>query len=247
MLPSLVDDVLVDLVGDRNRVPFAAEGRDRLELGAGEHFAGRIVRCVQDDGLRPVIERSRELVRIERPIGFAQRDVARRSAGKDRVRAVVLVKRLEDHHFVARIDDGHHRRHHRLGRAAADGHLFVGDHRHTIAARELAGDGLAKRPGSPRHRVLVDVLLDGGARRILDGLRRRKVGKSLRQVHPAVPFIEARHLADDRLGELRRFLRSNKLRHTRLGNRVIGESGNCSWRIPLPDYPIIQSPDSFRV
>ena len=44
---------------------------------------------------------------------------ARRGAGKNRVGAVIFVVRLEDHDFVAGIDDAHHRRHHGFGRAAA--------------------------------------------------------------------------------------------------------------------------------
>ena len=50
-----------------------------------------------------------ELLGIERPVGPArdarrlvQRDEARRGAGEDRIRSVVLVERLEDDDFVAR-------------------------------------------------------------------------------------------------------------------------------------------------
>ena len=83
--------------------------------------------------------------------------------------------------------------------------------RHAVAARELAGDCLAQRSGAPRHRVLVDVALDGGARRVLDRLGGRKVGESLRQIHAAVLVIQSRHLADDRFGELSRFFRAGEL------------------------------------
>ena len=102
------------------------------ELVAREHLAGRIVRRVEDDRFRLVVEGGGELVGIERPVGLparhrlVQRDVARRRAGQDRVRPVVLVERLEDDHLVARIDDRHHRRHHRFGGAAADRDLLVG-------------------------------------------------------------------------------------------------------------------------
>ena len=215
---AVVDDVLVDLVGDGDGIPPAAERGDRLELGAAEHLAGRIVWRVEDDRLRPVVEGGRQLVWVECPIRLVQRHVARRRAGQNRVGAVVLVERLEDHHFVARIDDGHHRGHHGLGRAAAHGDLLVGADRHAVAARELAGNCLAQRSGAPRHRVLVDVGLDGGARRVLDRLGGRKVGESLREIHATVLVTQSRHLADDRFGELSRFFRAGELGHR---NRVI--------------------------
>ena len=74
-----------------------------------------------------------ELLRVERPVGpagvrvgLAQRDEARRGAREDRIGSVVLIERFEDDHFIARIDDRHHRRHHRFGRAAAHRDLLVG-------------------------------------------------------------------------------------------------------------------------
>ena len=85
-----------------------------------------------------------------------------------------------------------------------------------VAPRELARDRLAQRPRAPGDGVLVDVGVDRGAGRVLDRRRRRKVRKPLRQVDAAVELIEPRHLADDRLGELRGFLRSGELRHGQL-------------------------------
>ena len=82
-----------------------------------------------------------------------------------------------------------------------------------VAPRELARDRLAQRPRAPGDRVLVDVGVDRRARRLLDRRRRRKIRKSLRQIDAAVQLVEPRHLADDRLGELRGFLRSGEFRH----------------------------------
>ena len=83
-----------------------------------------------------LLKRGRELVGIEQcQSRLVQRHVARRGAGENRVGPVVLVERLEDDDFVARIDDRHHRRHHRFGRAAADRHLLVGDDLDAVAAR----------------------------------------------------------------------------------------------------------------
>jgi len=44
VLEPVEDEVLVDLVGDRDQVVFAAEGRDRGELLPAEHLPGGVVR-----------------------------------------------------------------------------------------------------------------------------------------------------------------------------------------------------------
>src|SRR5271157_1036057 len=51
VLGAIVDDVLVDFVGNAVGVPAHAEIADEFEFGAGENFAGGIVGRVQDDGL----------------------------------------------------------------------------------------------------------------------------------------------------------------------------------------------------
>ena len=114
---------------------------DELELLAREHLAGRVVRRVDDDraGARP--ERRAQLVRVDRPVGLVQRDVARHGAGQDRVGAVVLVVRLEDDDLVARVEQPQHRRDHRLGRAAGHGDLRLGVDR--APGREVAGVDVA--------------------------------------------------------------------------------------------------------
>ena len=126
----------------------------------------------------------------------------------------------------------HHRRHHRLGDAAADRDLLVGDDRHAVAARELAGDRLAQRPRAPGDRVLVDVGLDRRAGRVLDDRGRREVGEPLRQVDAAVQLVQPRHLADDRLGELRRLLRTGEL-----GHRTVSSGGATALRGRRPSAP----------
>ena len=90
--------------------------------------------------------------RRDRRSNPAARSVTKRGSrsGEDRVGTVVLVERLEDDHFVAGIDDRHHRRDHRFGGAAADGDLALGIDRHALSARELRGDGVARTPSRPR-------------------------------------------------------------------------------------------------
>ena len=226
---TVVGNVLVDLIRDRSRVPFAAERADRFELLSGEHLAGRVVRRIDDDGLRAGVERRGQLVGIERPVWLAQRDVSRRGARQNRIRPVVLVEGLEDDDFVARIDEGHHGGHHRLGRAAAHRDLLVGNHAESVAPLELASDRLAQRARAPRDRVLVDVGVDCRTRRVLDGGGRRKIRKSLRQVDAPMKLIEPGHLADDRLGELGGLLRSGELGHFHAAAAGASRRGSSSF------------------
>ena len=211
---AFVADVLVDLVGDRDDVVLAAEPRDRFELGPGEHTACRIVRCVDDDGLRARAERAGELVRVEFEGGRPKRHEDRRRARDRGVRPVVLVERLEHDHLVARVADSEERGDHRLRRSA--GHcqhrLWVDPHRIELAVR--ARERVAKALRTPRDRVLVDVRVDGSFCGVLHLRRRGKVREALRQVDPAVHRGEPRHLADDRFGETDRPPRNALSRET---------------------------------
>jgi len=54
--PSVEDDVLVDLVSNRDYVLFPAEFGDLLKLHAGVDCAGRVVRIAEDDRLGSIGE-----------------------------------------------------------------------------------------------------------------------------------------------------------------------------------------------
>ena len=120
---------------------------DQLELGPREHLAGRVVRRVDDDRSGPRAECRAQLVRVDRPVRFVERDVARDRAGQDRVGAVVLVVGLEHDDLVARVEQPEHGGHHRLGRAAGDGDLGLGIDRAPAGelARRRRGDRVAQR------------------------------------------------------------------------------------------------------
>ncbi len=95
--------MLVDLVGEQQRIELLAERADLLELAPREHLPRRIVRSVHDDGLGPLRKCGAELARIVVPIRRVQLHVHGRGAGQDRVRAVIFVPRLEYDHFFSRI------------------------------------------------------------------------------------------------------------------------------------------------
>ncbi len=176
----VVRDVLVDLVGEHDRVPALAQFGDHLELVAREHLAGRVVRRVDHDAARALVERGRELPLVERPVRRRERYGPRHGAREDRVRPVVLVERLEHDDLVAGVEHAEHRGDHRLGRTARDRHVAFGlDPRHAVARSVGVGDRRPERLGAPRDRVLVDVVGDRLTSRLLDLLGRGEVGEPL--------------------------------------------------------------------
>ena len=104
MLGAVVQNVFVNFVGDRQHIPFLAEIGDKLELFAAEYLPCWVIRRINNDRLRLVVERCRQFRFVKRPIGPAKLNVARGCAGNDRVRSVIFVERLEDDHFIAGID-----------------------------------------------------------------------------------------------------------------------------------------------
>jgi hypothetical protein len=186
-----------------------------LQFVAAEHLARGIVRRVDDDGARPIVERTLQLIRIEPPVGRAQPHIARLGSGKNRIRPIVFVKRLKDDDFVARVEAGHHHRHHGFGGSAADGDLLVGNHRHAEAAREVLGDGVAKRGGAIRRRVLVLLGLDRRASRVLDSLRRFEIREALREIDGVVQLGQPRHFAEHGIGKRRHPARTSNSAHGR--------------------------------
>ena len=199
---GVVDDVLVDLVGEHERVVRLAQLADERELLASEDLARGVVRRVDDDRPRAVGERRTQLGLVDRPVGCVQRDVARRRPRQHGIGAVILVERLEDDHLVTGIDGGEQRGDHGLGRAAGDAELGLGVDRPTgVGLCDLRGDAVAERLRSPGDGVLVDVVVDGRLGRVLELLRAGEVGEALRQVDAAGSRAQARHLADHRLLE----------------------------------------------
>ncbi len=174
-----------------------------------EHFAGRIVRRVQDDRFGVRAKRGREFLFVKRPIGSAELHEPRRGSAQNRVGPVIFVERLEDNNFIARIDDRHHGGHHRFRRAAADGDLALGVVPYALGALKLFDDGVTQWLRAPSDRVLIDVISDGFASGFLDFLRRGKVRKPLRQIDGAVLQGQPRHFPNHGFGKLFRFRRKH--------------------------------------
>src|SRR6266436_5181527 len=207
VLGAVVQNVLVNFIGDAERVPAHAKIANEFQLRTREHFAGRIVRRIENKCFRMRPERRGQFVFVIRPKGIligrrTHLDEARRRAAENRVRPIIFVERLEHHDFVAGIDDGHHRRHHRFRRAAANGDFALGIDAHTLRALEFLDDSVAQRLRTPGDGVLVDVVGNGLPRCFLDFRGRGEIRETLRKVDGVVLQRQPRHFANHRFGEL---------------------------------------------
>ena len=188
-----------------------AELRDQLQLGPRVDLAAGVVGRVDHDRARSGVERRAQLDFVERPVRRAQLDIARHGAAEHTVGPVVLVEGLEDDDLIAGIDRGEHRRDHRLGRTAGHGDLGLSVDRTAPRGRVLARDGLAQDRRPPGGRVLVVTIAKRPRRRLQDPRVGLEIGKPLGEVDRFIRAmegeVEARHLADDRLGEALRLQR----------------------------------------
>ena len=212
MLGPVIEDVLINLVGDRQDIIFLAQLGDELEVAARKHAAGRVVRRVDDDGAGLVIERCRQFGPVKRELGRVQADESRRRAAQDGVRSIVFIKRFEHDDFFARVDGRHQRGDHPFGRAAAYGQVGLRVELHTVIAQRFRDNPVAQALGAPGDRILVMVVHNRPAGGVLDLGRRREVGEALGQVHRFMLGSDAGHLPDHRFLELGCFV-GNKFSH----------------------------------
>ena len=148
-----IDNVLVDLVRHDKGVIALHDICNDQQFVHRKNLAARIGGVAQNQCLRAAAEGVLEHFRVKMIIRRHQRDINRLGAGEDRIRAVILIEGREDRHFVPRVGDGHHRRHHRFGAAAGDDRLllriqFKAHERGLLAAqrfpriRSAPGDGI---------------------------------------------------------------------------------------------------------
>ena len=98
------DDVLPDLVAERDRVVADAELGEQREVLVGEDRGGRVERVVEERDLGPRREGARQRLLGEAESGRLQRHEARHAAGPAHQRQVGVVHRLEQHDLVAGLD-----------------------------------------------------------------------------------------------------------------------------------------------
>ena len=172
-------EVLVDLVGDDDRVVAGRELDHEFEDLVVEHDARGVVRRVHDDEPGAVGDRVAKFVGVGSPIGVAQRHRAVHSAGSRDERRIRVVVGLERDDLVTRVDEGEERRRERFGRAGRDEHLGCRVDVDAVEPMLVAGDRLAKHGEADARRVLVDAVGDGLAGRLEHFGRTVLIGEAL--------------------------------------------------------------------
>ncbi len=157
---AVEDDVLVDLVGDREQVVRPAQSGDERQLVPAEHFAGRVLRRVDDNRLDRRVGGGRgQLVAVDPPgpraAVFAQRHEPGREPEDRGLRRVELVAGLHHHDAVARLEEGAERRRHAFGGPEHDGDLVLGVRPPSVEPVGVVGDGAPQLGQAERERVLV--------------------------------------------------------------------------------------------
>ncbi len=197
----VVDEVLVDLVGDGEEIPLDADPGDGLELLAAEDPAGRVVRGVEQDqpGLRG--DGGGQGVGVEGEVGGPQGDDPPLRAGHGDRGGVGVVVGLHHDDLVARLAQPEDRSGDGLGRSHGDDDLGVGVVDEAVAAELVLGHRLAEDGQARAGRVLVLPAPDGGHRRLGDLRRPVDVGEALAEVDRPGAGGQERHLVEDRGGE----------------------------------------------
>ncbi len=201
MAEAVIDEKLINLVGNGIGIVSAALLGNQFELVGGKHLPRGIIGSVQNHRARAVSECGGEFGGVESPVRRMKPHVAGCRSANDGIGTVVLVKRLEDHDLVTRVDDSQQRSNHRFRSAAANRHLpFRIDLEARVAVKAL-GDGAAKLGRSPGNLILVIVCADCIHCGFLHFFRGGKIREALGKVHRVMLEGQARHFANHRLGE----------------------------------------------
>ena len=206
MFGVVVEDMLIDLVGDRQHVVFLAQLGNQFEILPGKDPAGGVVGRIDHDRPGFLVERRRQFLGTEREIGRMQADKSGGSAAEDGVRPVVFIERFKNDDFLARIDGRHQRGDHSFRRPAADGQIRFRIESHAIIPLCFRHDRIPQVLSAPGDGVLVVVVHDRPAGGVFDFRRRRKIRETLGQIHGLVFGGDPRHFPDHRFGKLRRFV-----------------------------------------
>ena len=115
--------MLVHLVGDGNQVVFDDNIGDQLQLVAGEHLAGRIVRRIEEDQLGARRDGRPQLGGVEHIIAvgiWRQQHGNRSSVSHRNARAVAVVHRLEHDDFITGVEHAEQGSRQRFGGTGCD-------------------------------------------------------------------------------------------------------------------------------
>ena len=180
MARAVVDEVLVNLIGEEEEVVLAAGAGRRLRVPRREDFAAGVGRRVEDDGAGARGDGGAQGVEIERPSPARPAGPGPASRAAIERGDVVAVERLEEQHFVAGIEQRHGGGVQAAGGAAGDQDFALGVVVEAVVALLLCGDGVAQAGDAVQPRVDVVAGADGldgfGSRQAQEPACRRRPG-----------------------------------------------------------------------
>ena len=198
---AVVDEVLVDLVGDGQDIALDADPGHRVELGGTEHAPRRVVGRVEQDHPGPWPDSGGEGGGVEGEVGGPQGHDPPPGPGHGDGGGVGVVVGLEGDDLVARLAQAEHGGGDGLGGPHGDDDLGVGVVLQPVPAALVLGDGLAQRRQARARRVLVVPGPDGGDGGLGHLRRPVGVGEALAEVDRPRAGGQDRHLVEDRGGE----------------------------------------------
>ena len=142
---AVVEDLVVDLVGQDQQVVLPGQVEEAFEDGARVDGAGRVVRVDDHQGAGAVGDLGGDVLEVGCPAGFLVAAVVHGAAAAEADGAgPERVVRARDQDLVAVVEEGLERHHDQLGHAVADEHV-VGGEACDAAVRIELGHGKAGR------------------------------------------------------------------------------------------------------
>ncbi len=203
MLETIKHDVLVDLVGKRDKVVGVTKAGQQGEVGLGHHLARRIAGRTDDDASCARGDGAGQCFAGNLPVGRRKWHQHRLYSQREQRVEVVAVIRLKQDHLIAWLTKREHCSGKSPGGTAGNHNLTAGVIILTVRACNLLRDGSSQRFKTSRRRINRFVLSDGKRCTLRNQGRSRQVTDALTQVNATHCLTSQRHSTDIRDGQLR--------------------------------------------
>ena len=196
------NNMLVNLVCNHIQVVLDCKRCNNRKFFVRKDLAARVRRIAKHQRLHSRLRhRTFKHIRIKTQVHRRKWHINRSRPAQNRIRRIVLVKRREQHHLIARIADRHHRCHHRFGTAASNHYLFLRIVTQPAKMELLVAQRFAEILCTERNRILVRPRQSHLRKSLRERLRRVKIREPLRQVNRPASICNAGHSTDNGIGK----------------------------------------------
>lgn len=190
--------MLIDFVADGISIEAPAKIGDERELALIEHLRRRIHRRIDEDELGARREGGLEPIARQGPVRRLEPHQLRDSPRPLQDRQVAVVKRLDEHGFVPRLNEREERAGQGFGGPQRDQDFGIGIEVEAVEAFVVRGERAAKFRQAEERRVLVRVRAQGAGGEIDDVRGTVPAGRTLAEVDGAVLAGKPRHRLENR-------------------------------------------------